>query len=253
MKSAIVTGGNKGVGRGILYSLLKAGIRVCICYNSSESFALETLEKANEIFEGGAFLHRCDVSLRGSVREMAEETARRFGGIDILVNNAAMQPNHPIGKYDMEIFSSTWDINVGGYFLCLQECLPYLKKSVCPRVVNIASVHAKRPSVFDVGYSMTKNAIKMFTREAAIELAKYGITANYITLGACKIEGKTIGQNFGSFDVHVPDEARARTSFPLGRIPHPKDVGGLVVYLASEESAMITGAGIRIDGASMLL
>ena len=258
-KVAIVTGGNKGVGRGIVYSLVKAGFKVCICYNSSEDFAIETLKKAkefcklNEIAENNAFLYKCDVSVRDNVKSMVEETVKRFGGIDILVNNAAMQPNLPVGMYSMETFAKIWDINIGGYFLCLQECLPYLKKSECPRVINIASIHAKRPSVFDVGYSMTKNAIKMFTREAAIELAKYKITVNYIILGACRIERKTSAENFGVFSTHTPEKARTKTSFPLGRIPVPKDVGDLIVYLSGEESDIITGSGIRIDGGSMLL
>ena len=247
---AIVTGGNKGVGRGIVYSLVKAGIKVCICYNSSENFAHETLEKANEIADNLAFLYKCDVSVRDNVKSMVEETVRRFGRLDILVNNAALQPNLPVGKYDMETFKKIWDINIGGYFVCLQECLPYLKQSECPRVINISSIHAKRPSIFDAGYSMTKNAIKMFTREAAIELAKYKVTVNYITLGACRIERKT--GNFG-WHVHTPEKARTKTSFPLGRIANPKDVGDLIVYLSGKESEIITGTGIRVDGGSILL
>ena len=254
-KVAIVTGGNKGVGRGIVYSLVRAGIKVCICYNSSENFAFETLAKANEIADNHAFLYKCDVSVRDNVKAMMEETVKRFGKIDILVNNAALQPNLPVGMYDMETFKKIWDINIGGYFLCLQECLPYLKQSECPRVINITSIHAKRPFVFDVGYSMTKNAIKMFTREAAIELAKYKITVNYITLGACWIERKTSNPEItsGSFNVRTPEKARTKTVFPLGRIPTPKDVGDLIVYLSSKESEIITGTGIRVDGGSMLL
>ena len=256
-KVAIVTGGNKGVGRGIVYSLLRAGMKVCICYNSSEDFALETLKKADEIAENHAFLFKCDVSVRDNIKAMVEETVGRFGKIDLLVNNAALQPNYPVGKYDIDLFKKIWDVNIGGYFLCLQECLPYLKQSDCPRVVNITSIHAKRPCVFDAGYSMTKNAIKMFTREAAIELAKYKITVNYITLGACRIERKTGSSgstgNFGIFNVRTPDKAKTRTVFPLGRIPNPKDVGDLIVYLIGKESEIITGTGIRIDGGSILL
>ena len=250
-KAAIVTGGNKGVGRGIVYSLVRAGFKVCICYNSSENFALETIEEANRIADNHAFLYKCDVSVRDNVNAMTEETVRRFGVIDLLVNNAALQPNLPVGMYDIEMFRKIWDINIGGYFLCLQECLPYLKQSDCPRVVNISSIHAKRPCVFDVGYSMTKNAIKMFTREAAVELAKYKITINYITLGACKIERKT--GNFKWTSAHVPDKAKTKPSFPLGRTARPKDVGDLIVYLAGEESGIITGTGIRIDGGSILV
>ncbi|MCL2160095.1 MAG: SDR family oxidoreductase [Oscillospiraceae bacterium] len=254
-KVAIVTGGNKGVGRGIVYSLLNAGFNVCICYNSSKDFAFETLKKADQIADGHAFLHKCDVSVRDSAKAMVEETVRRFGKIDLLVNNAALQPNLPVGMYDMETFKRIWDINIGGYFLCLQEALPHLKQSKCPRVINIASIHAKRPSVFDAGYSMTKSAIKMFTREAAIELAKYKITVNYITLGGCKIEGKTASPeiHFGAFDLRMPEGAKTKTMFPLGRITTPKDVGELIVYLASEKSGIITGTGIRVDGGSALL
>ena len=252
-KAAIVTGGNKGVGRGIVYRLVKAGIKVCICYNSSEGFALETQKKADEINAGQAFLHKCDVSRRDEVKSMVQETIKRFGGIDLLVNNAALQPNLPVGMYEKDTFKKVWDVNIGGYFLCLQECLPYLKTSECPRVINISSIHAKRPSVFDVGYSMTKNAIKMFTREAAIELAKYKITVNYIILGACSIEGKTQAPNFGSFNLHTPEKARTKTSFPLGRIVRPKDVGDFIVSMMGKESEIITGAGMRIDGGSVLL
>ncbi|MCL2099482.1 MAG: SDR family oxidoreductase [Oscillospiraceae bacterium] len=251
-RTAVVTGGNKGVGRGIVYSLVKTGIKVCICYNSSEDFAFETLEKANELAQNSAFLCKCDVSNRADVKHMVEETVKRFGGLDILVNNAALQPNFPLGKYEMDLFRKIWDVNIGGYFLCLQECLPYLKQSGCARVINISSIHAKRPSVFDAGYSMTKNAIKMFTREAAIELAGDKITVNYIILGACRIERKT-GDFGGSFSAHMPPPARTKTTFPLGRLSVPEDVGGLIVYLSSEESEIITGTGIRIDGGSVLL
>lgn len=249
-RTAIVTGGNKGVGRGIVYSLLNAGANVCICYNSSEDFARETIAKADEIAENHAFLYQCDVSVRNNVKGMVEETAERFGGIDILVNNAALQPNLPVGSYDIELFKKIWDINIGGYFICLQECLPYLKKSECARVINISSIHGNRPSVFDVGYSMTKSAIKMFTREAAIELAKYKVTVNSINLGACRIEGKT-GRY--KWHLHTPEKTRQKTSHPLGRISTPNDVGELAVYLASKESEIITGTGIRVDGGSSLL
>ena len=251
-KSAIVTGGNKGVGRGVVYSLVKAGMRVCICYNSSEDFALETLGQANKLAAGGAFLYKCDVSIRDNVRAMVAETAERFGGVDLLVNNAALQPNYPLGHYEPALFRKIWDVNVGGCFICVQECLPHLKRSECARIVNISSIHAKRPSVFDAGYSMTKNAIKMFTREAAVELAKYKITVNYITLGACRIERKT-GDFGGVFSADMPQDARTVSSFPLGRTAVPQDVGDLIAYIAGEQSEIITGAGIRIDGGSALL
>lgn len=246
---ALVTGGGKGVGGGVARALCAAGAKVCVGYNSSEELAQKTLKDILDV-GGEAFLYRADIADRAQIRAMAQETARRYGGIDVLVNNAAMQPNRYIGEYDEERFRWLWEINIGGYWRATQECLPYLKKSACPRIVNVSSVHAKRPAVFDAGYSMTKSAIRMFTREAAIELARYGITVNRIDLGACKIEGKT-GQFV--FRIHWPEGTHEHPSQPLGDITTPADVGALVVYLASPEAKNLTGAGIRLDGGAMLM
>jgi glucose 1-dehydrogenase len=199
---------------------------------------------------GEAFLYKADVSQREEARSMVEETVRRYGGLDILVNNAAMQPYKFIGGYDAATFEWLWDINIGGYCRMVQESLPYLRRSACPRIVNISSVHSKRPTVFDPGYAMTKAAIRMFTREAAIELAKDHITVNRIELGACKIEQKT--GNYPSFAYTLPEE-NANPAFPLGRIVYPEDVGNLVLYMASPEAEILTGTGVRLDGGSMLI
>lgn len=246
---AIVTGGGKGVGGGIARELCAAGARVCINYHSSERLARATLDGI--LAAGGeAFLYQADVSDGRQVEAMAAETAARYGGIDLLVNNAAMQPNRFIGEYDAQTFTWLWEINIGGYWRAVKACLPYLKKSACPRIVNISSVHGKRPSVFDPGYSMTKAAIRMFTREAAIELAREGITVNCIDLGSCRIEGKTGGSPMRTCS--LPGEHKNPVN-PLGCISQPEDVGGLVLYLASPEAGRMTGSGIRLDGGAMLI
>ena len=247
--AALVTGGGKGVGAGIARVLCKAGVRVCINYHSSEALAQKTLEDIQS--QGGeAFLYKADVSDRLQTRAMAEATASRYGGIDILVNNAAMQLNRFISDYDADTFRWLWDINIGGYWRAAQECLPYLKRSATPRIVNISSIHGKRPGVFDAGYTMTKGAIRMFTREAALELAAYGITVNAIDLGACKIEGKT-GKHV--FKVYWPKEVRENKGAPLSQICSPEDVGALVLYLVSPEAGMMTGSGIRLDAGMSLV
>jgi len=245
---ALVTGGGKGVGAGIARALCQAGARVCIGYHSSEALAQKTLDDI--LSRGGeAFLYKADVSDRSQVRAMVEATANRYGKIDALVNNAAMQLNRFIRDYDADTFRWLWDINIGGYWRAAQECLPHLKRSAVPRIVNISSIHGKRPGVFDPGYSMTKGAIRMFTREAALEFAAYGITVNAIDLGACKIESKT-GQY--AYKVYWPKEARENSMMPLSKISAPEDVGALVLYLISPEAGMMTGSGIRLDAGSML-
>ena len=251
---ALITGGGKGVGAGIARVFARAGIRVAINYNSNGELAEKTLEG---ILQGGgeAFLIKADITDRAQIKRMVAETVERYGGIDALVNNAAIQPNRQIGAYDGELFKKVWEINIGGYWRATQECLPYLKKSDCPRIVNISSLHGKRPSVFDPGYSMTKGAIRMFTREAALEFGEYGITVNCIDLGGCKIEFKTKLPGYeplrGSFP-NWPEKTRANPHQPLRRMAEPEDVGNLALYLISPEARNVNGDGIRLDGGAML-
>jgi len=246
---ALVTGGGKGVGAGIARALCEAGVRVCIGYHSSEALAQKTL--GDILSQGGeGFLYKADVADRSQMRAMAEATADRYGGIDVLVNNAAMQINRFIREYDADTFRWLWDINIGGYWRATQECLPYLKRSAAPRIVNISSIHGKRPGLFDAGYSMTKGAIRMFTREAALELAAYGITVNAIDLGACKIEAKT-GEH--AFKIYWPKEVHGNPGMPLANICTPEDVGALVLYLTGPGAGMMTGSGIRLDAGMMLV
>jgi len=251
---ALVTGGGKGVGAGVAKVFSRHGVRVAINYNSSEEMARATLRIILD--EGGdAFLIRADVSDRAQVARMVGEVVERYGGIDALVNNAALQPNRHIRQYDGALLAKVWEVNVGGYWRVTQECIPHLRASDCPRVVNISSLHGKRPSIFDIGYSMSKGGVRMFTREAAVELARYGITVNCIDLGACKIEKKTGVAGYEPIPYafpHWPQETRKNPHQPLGRIAEPEDVGHLALYLISPEARNTNGDGIRLDGGAML-
>jgi NAD(P)-dependent dehydrogenase (short-subunit alcohol dehydrogenase family) len=249
-RTAIVTGGGKGVGAGISRQLAAEGVNVLINCNSNQDMAENTAAQIREA-GGNAFVYRADVSDREQVDAMIRKTVELYGGLDIVVNNAAWQPNLDIDEYTEEFFDGIMNINYGGYFRCMQAALPYLKQSKCPRVINISSVHGKRPTDFDVGYSMAKGAIKMLTREAAIELAEFGITVNAILPGAVKIEFKS-GYTT-PFKARRLQRDRKYNFFPLGRVATPDDVGELVVFLASERGSYITGASIRLDGGSMLL
>ena len=249
---AIITGGGRGVGAGIAKVFVKQGIKVCVNYNSSIDRAERTL---NELLElgGDAYLFKADISDRSQVRAMVEDVISRWNRLDILVNNSAAQPNRFFDEYDEDNFRRLWNVNIGGAFRVTQECIPYLKNSESPRVINIASIHTKRPLVADVGYSATKGAVRMFTREAAIELArKYGITVNQINLGSCRVDGRTQNEDTKHWRSHRPKEVSRYSIHVLGRTTEPNDVGNLALFLASPESCMINGAGIRIDGGEIL-
>lgn len=246
---ALITGGGKGVGAGIARVFCAAGMKVCIGWNTSEALAHKTLAEIKQM-GGEAFLFQADISDREQIRAMVEETVLRYGGIDVLVNNAALQPNLFLKQYDTALFRRLWNINVGGYWRSLQLCLPYLRKSRYGRVINISSIHGKRPTVFDPGYAMTKGAVRMFTREAALELAEKDITVNAVELGYCRIEGKT--GNY-LFRIEKPPQTVLNSPNPLSRVCEPEDAGFLALYLASSEAATLTGAGVRLDGGSMMV
>lgn len=247
-KVALVTGGGKVVGSGIARTLARHGAKVGINYHGSEEAAIQTLRRITE--DGGeGILLKGDVSRRQDVEAMMHMLADTYGGIDILVNNAALQKNLWLMEYREENYDLLMQTNLKGYFICMQSALPFLKMGGEGRIINVSSIHAKRPTNFDPVYSMTKGGIKMLTREAAIEFAQYGITVNAIELGAIKI-----GDKSGN-----PREIRSKPNpapfrkYLTGRYGTPEEVGELAAYLAGTESAFMTGSSIRFDGGRALM
>ncbi|WP_245855705.1 SDR family NAD(P)-dependent oxidoreductase [Paenibacillus rigui] len=240
----MVTGAGSGIGRGTTLALAKHGVKVAVNYNSkdSDNGAKETLRQLEDL-GGEGMLVKADVSLRPEIEAMIQEVTERWGSIDILVNNAALQLNYTLFQHNEETYDRMMNINVKGYWQCIQAVVPHMRRNGAGRIINICSVHGKRPTDFDTVYSMTKGAVKMLVRESAIELGQYGITVNSIEPGAVRIRPE-------------PEEssgAELIRKFPLGRTGRPHDIGSLVCFIASDEAQFLSGASIRMDGASMLL
>lgn len=252
-KRALVTGSGKGIGRGIALALAKEGVKVAVNYNYNPATAEETMAMLKDTGAEAALI-KADVSTAEGCRYLVEESARQLGGLDILVNNAALQTNRDLEEYDAETFDLIFNTNLKGYWNCTRFAAPYLAKSGQGRIIYVSSVHGKRPTDFDPVYSMTKGAIKMLCREAAIELAPMGITCNALLPGAVKIEFKTDTGKAAKWK-SGPRRERKREyrAYPLGRTGLPSDLGYMVCCLASPLSEHISGAGLRMDGAAMLL
>ncbi len=246
---ALVTGGGKGVGAGVVKALCGAGVRCCINCNANPDMAENTLRLVREA-GGEAFIFQADVSDPAQVSAMVDAVVERYGRLDILVNNAAMQPNKYIDEYDAASLQRLWNINIGGYWRCAKAAIPHLRRSPLGRIVNMASVHANRPTCFDAGYSMTKGAIRMFTRELALELTRDRITVNAITLGGCRIEFKT---GHPKWDMKSPLEVGNPALRGVSRLVEPGEVGQTVLFLCSEAASAITGDCIRIDRGLVLV
>ncbi len=253
-KVALITGAGTGIGKGIAVELAKIGYNIGVNYNSSEQGALDTISRIEEV-GGEGLLVRADVSDKEQVTQMVKAVVDRFGGIDVLVNNAAMQTNLSLRDYDEEKYDRVMNINLKGYFFCTQAVIPFMKAHRHGRIINISSVHGKRPTDFDTVYAMTKGGIKMLTRESAIELAKYGMTVNTIEPGAVDIGVKSGNPRpIVSKEAAVKMQRRSsKSQYPLGRVGKPQDVGHMVAYMVSDQTEFLSGASIRLDGASMLM
>ncbi|GMK39147.1 beta-ketoacyl-ACP reductase [Paenibacillus sp. CCS19] len=240
-KSALVTGAGTGIGKGIAIELAGRGAKVAVHYNSSDEGARDTQQRIEE-FGGQCMIVQADVADREQIIRMVDATVAQLGGIDILVNNAALQLNIQWFEYTEEQYDRVMNINLKGYWQCMQAVIPYMKERNSGRIINISSVHGKRPTDFDVVYCMSKGGIKMLGRESAIELARYGITVNTIAPGAVDV---------GKFKTSHREPNRLK--FPLGRVGLPSDVASLACYIASDETSFMTGSTIRLDGAGMLI
>ena len=251
-KAAVVTGSATGIGQGIALALARAGARIAVTYNHNPPD--ETMRQIGEA-GGEAIAVKTDIRERESIRNLMARASSAFGGIDILVNNAAVQLNKHLFDYTEDEYDWVMGVNVKGYWRCIQEALPHLKKAAHGRIINVASIHAKRPTSFDPIYGMSKGGIKMITREAALALGRYGITVNTLSPGSIQTPSKSY-RKAGAIDSICHRDLDYHnfppSGFLSGRVGFPFDMGYCVVFLADEKSQYITGSALRSDGGAMM-
>jgi len=250
-KVAVVTGSATGIGQGVALALVQAGARVAVTFNRAP--ADETMRLIKEA-GGEAIAVKTDVRSRESIHNLMLETYNSFGRLEILVNNAAVQLNKLLLDYTEDEYDWVMEVNVKGYWRCIQEALPYLKKAEHGRIINVASIHAKRPTGFDAIYGTSKGGIKMITREAALALGRYGITVNTLSPGSTQIAPR---ESRNKIIKHACRQDLDFMNFPpgaflSGRVGFPRDMGYYIVFLADEQSQFITGSTIRADGGAMM-
>ena len=248
-KVVLVTGGNKGVGKGIALEFAKQGANVAIGYNSNPKMAEETLSQLNKL--SNCIAVHADISQPESCQSLVDATIKEYNRLDVLVNNAALQTHYSLLESNLSVYQDIINVNLRGYFLMAKYSHQYLKQSEHGRVILISSVHGKRPLTYDAAYSVSKSAIEMFMREAALEFAPDKITVNTIAPAGVRIEGKTGNPRPMSFK--RMEGIRQPFKYPIGRIGMPEDVGNVACFLASNEAEFITGITIRLDGGAMLI
>lgn len=240
-KVAVVTGASKGIGAEIARQLAAEGAAVVVNYSSSKEGAARVVDEISK-HGGKAVAVHADVSRKSDIERLFAETKRYFGRLDILVNNAGVYEFAPLEAITEEHFHKQYNLNVLGLLLTTQAAAP-LFDSDGGSVINISSLVSSLGIPGAAAYSGTKAAVDAITRSLARELGPRKIRINAINPGMVVTEGvQAAGFDQGDFRKDI----ESRT--PLGRVGQPNDIAGAAVFLASNDSAWITGETFTIAG-----
>jgi 3-oxoacyl-[acyl-carrier protein] reductase len=240
-KVAIVTGASKGIGASIAEHLAAAGATVVVNYSSSKEGAERVVANIKKL-GGQALAVQANLAKPAEAKRLFDETKKAFDKVDILVNNAGIYEFAPLESITPEHFHKQFDLNVLGLLLATQEAVKHFG-SAGGAVVNISSVVADLAPPNASVYSATKAAVVAITRSLAQELGPKKIRVNAINPGMVETEGT---HSAGITDSDFRKQTEANT--PLGRIGQPQDIAPAVVFLASDDSAWITGETLYISG-----
>jgi len=239
-RTALVTGGSRGIGRAACLAFARAGADVVVHYRSLVDRAEATAEEIRALGRE-ARTAQADITEPDEVRRMFEG----LGRLDILFNNAGVYPPGTLESVTPEEWDRVFAINARGPFLVTQAALPLLTEADEARVINIGTVMAHRGAPGNLHYVAAKSALIGFTRVLARELAPRGITVNLVVPSMVGTE--TAERDYpGISDAIVADQA-------IPRYQRPEDLAGLLVFLASRESAFVTGQTILADGGRVFL
>jgi 3-oxoacyl-[acyl-carrier protein] reductase len=243
-KVAVITGAGSGFGKETSELFAKEGCRIVVADINTDG-GLHTVE--NVIKAGGeAVFIKVDVTNANEMREMVNTAVKRFGRLDILFNNAGCpQPLTNIEDMDEDSFDRIMRVNVKGVFLGSKYVIPILKKQKSGVIINTSSLNGIRPRSGLNVYSASKAAVITLTKAIALELAPFNIRCNCICPAAA--ETPMLDSFIGDIDKQA-ERSSIRNRIPLGRLVTPNDVALSALYLASDDSSIITGMALTVDG-----
>lgn len=238
-KTALITGASRGIGRAAAILFGAKGYNVIVNYASSAKKAEEVCEIINSA--GGSALPFCaDVSDRAAVNAMTAFAEEKFGGVDVLVNNAGIAEQVMFCDITEEKWDRMFDVDVKGVYNCTQSVLPHMVHNKFGRIINVSSMWGITGASCEVHYSAAKAAVIGFTKALAKELGPSGITVNAVAPGVIATEMN------GMLDEETMALLKEET--PLERIGTPEDVAETVLFLASDKASFITGETVSVNG-----
>ncbi len=242
---ALITGGSRGIGRGISLALAEAGADVGIVYRRDEEAAKETAKEINSLARKAALFH-CDVTNYDNVKEVVNQAIDTFGKIDILVNNAGIASRgNSVFDTDVNELRRVIDTHVFGSFHFTQAVLPSMRQQPRGDIIFISSVGAEHCGPNGAPYSMAKRAMEALATTLSKEELRNGIRVNVVRPGLVETE---MGSRLAKATRGVQDIKELYPSSPFGRVGQPSDIGNAVAFLVSQKGEYITDAVIKISG-----
>lgn len=240
-KSAIISGGSKGIGKAIAFTFAKAGANVVICSRKKDNLEAAVEEAKLQGLHIDSL--KCNTSDASSITEVVDYTIQQFSTIDILVNNAAANPYYgPILNSEDSHWNKIYDVNVKGYFNFVKACSQVMINQKSGKIINVASIAAKIPLESLGVYNISKAAVVMLTKVLAKELGSQNIQVNTLAPGLIKTDfSRALWENEETYNQIIK-------TIPQGKMGVPEDVSGMALYLASSASDFITGSLFTVDG-----
>ena len=243
-RSAVVTGGSRGIGRAIVLRLAEQGADVAFSYRGNEAAATATAAAVESMGRRGLPI-QADVSQPESADQLIKAALDAFGKVDILVNNAGITRDDLIMRMSIEAFREVLETNLFGAFYCIKAVSRPMLRAKAGRIVNITSVSGQAGQMGQANYSSAKAGLIGLTKATARELASRGITCNAVAPGFVLTElTKDLAQEW---------QDRITEQTPLGRFGTPEEIANAVAFLVSDEAGYITGQVLGVDGGLVMM
>lgn len=243
-KIAFITGSTSGFGKQTAIELAKNGAIVILSYYNDDKRALKVVEEISKYGIVGDCI-KADISKEEDILKIVNTIKEKYGKLDYLVNNAAIDIGADFENFDINDFKTEINANLTHRFYLIQQCIELLKKSTMPRIINVASRYAERPLATAAPLCISEAGTVMLTKVAALELAKYNIKVNTVSPALAITPLTEAIMSKEDFDAYAKVN-------PSGRVCEPKDVANTILFLLSDDADYINGENVNVNGGILL-